>query len=260
MLPVGEAIEKILAEISPLGVEKVDILSAHGRVTAEDVSAPRPNPPWDNSAMDGYALKAADTKGARTDSPVRLKVIYELPAGRVPQGPVGAGEAVRIMTGAPVPEGADAVVMVEYTESEGPKEVAVKREVSAGENIRRAGEDFCAGEVVIRKGTVIRAQEVSMLATVGRPFVQVYQRPRVAVLSTGDELVDIDDTPGPGTIPDSNSYTLTTLVNECGAEAVRLPIARDNRKSLERLLRSAATCDCIITSGGVSVGDFDFVK
>jgi len=258
MITVESALETILKEIRPLPLESVDILSALGRVIGEDVTARAGNPPWDNSAMDGYAIRALDARGAG-ESPVKLSVIYDLPAGSVPKGPVGAGQAVRIMTGAPVPEGADAVVMVEKTES-GDGFVLIKAEPKAGENIRRAGEDFKAGEVVIRKGSLIRPAEVSMLATVGAPFVMVHKRPRVAVISTGDELSDIHEAPGLGKISNSNGYALAALVAASGAVPIQLGIAKDTRESLRDKLTAALSADCIMTSGGVSVGDYDFVK
>ncbi|HBG46332.1 MAG TPA: hypothetical protein DDW94_05005 [Deltaproteobacteria bacterium] len=259
MISVESALETILKEIKPLGLESVNINSALGRVLGEDTTAARGNPPWDNSAMDGYALKYADTDGASNESPVSLRVLYDLPAGQTPKGPLGNGEAVRIMTGAPVPQGADAVVMVERTEA-GEGFVLVKAGAKLGENIRRAGEDFKAGEVVISKGSVVRAAEVSMLATVGVPFVFVHKRPRVAVISTGDELCDIDEAPPAGKITNSNGYALAALVAACGAEPLQLGIARDNKESLKEKLALAMKADCIISSGGVSVGDYDFVK
>lgn len=259
MISVKEALQTILGEIRPLGVESVSITEALGRVLGEDIGARGSNPPWDNSAMDGYALKAADTKGASPDKPARLKVIYDLPAGSVPKGPVRDNEAVRIMTGAPVPQGATSVVMVEKTEA-GDGFVLIKAEAREGENIRRRGEDFKAGETVISKGAVVRPAEVSMLATVGVPFVFVRKRPRVAVISTGDELCDIIEVPPMGKISNSNGYALASLVSACGATPVQLGIARDTRESLREKLRLAMDTDCIISSGGVSVGDYDFVK
>jgi molybdopterin molybdotransferase len=259
MISVESALEVILKEIKPLGLESVDISSALGRVIGEDIAARGSNPPWDNSAMDGYALRATDAKGASADKPAKLSVLYDLPAGSVPQGPVGPGQAVRIMTGAPVPVGADAVVMVEKTESaEG--FVLIKAEPRVGENIRKAGEDFKAGDVVVKKGTLIRPAEVSMLATVGVPFVMVHKRPRVAIISTGDELCDIIETPAEGKISNSNGYALAALVAASGAVPIQLGIAKDTKESLRQKLTAALSADCIISSGGVSVGDYDFVK
>ncbi|MBI5561561.1 MAG: molybdopterin molybdotransferase MoeA [Deltaproteobacteria bacterium] len=259
MITVEEAIEAILQEIRPLGLESVGIHDALGRALGEDVAAQRSNPPWDNSAMDGYALRSADVAGASKDAPASLKVVYDLPAGGVPKAAVGPGEAVRIMTGAPVPPGADAVVMVEETEA-GNGTVAIKKAARPGENIRRSGEDFRAGDIVLKKGAVIRAAEVAMLATVGAPCVFVHKRPRVAVISTGDELAEIERTPGAGKISNSNGHALAALVAEAGATPVQLGIARDTKESLKERLEAARSCDCIISSGGVSVGDYDFVK
>ncbi len=262
MLKVNEAIELILAEITTLGTESVKTGEAAGRVLAADITAGRSNPPWDNSAMDGYALRAEDVAAASEKSPVRLRVLYDLPAGGVPSGPVGPGEAVRIMTGAPTPEGADAVVMVERTRKAGDNddEVEILAPAEPGQNIRRQGEDFGAGDMVLRKGSIIRPAEVLMLATIGRSTVEVYRKPRVAVVSTGDELVDIDTEPTPGKITNSNGYALTALAREAGAECVNLGIARDDREILHEKFTEAAGYDCIISSGGVSVGDYDLVK
>jgi molybdopterin molybdotransferase len=259
MISVESASETILNEIKPLGLESVDLVSALGRVIGEDILAVRNNPPWDNSAMDGYALVSSDAVTASGSNPVTLKVIYDLPAGSVPKGAVKSGEAVRIMTGAPVPEGATAVVMVEKTEG-ADGAVVIKAPVRAGENVRKRGEDFRAGEVVIKAGAVVRPAEVSMLATVGVPFVFVHRKPRVAVLSTGDELVDVLSVPVAGKIINSNGYALASLVAECGGEPIQLGIAKDTKESLHEKLSLAMKADCIISSGGVSVGDYDFVK
>lgn len=259
MISVESASETILREIKPLDLESVDIASSLGRVVGEDIPAVRNNPPWDNSAMDGYALVASDTDGASDSNPVTLKVVYDLPAGSVPKEAVKSGQAVRIMTGAPAPEGATAVVMVEKTQALNGA-VIIKAPVKAGENIRKSGEDFKAGATVIKAGSVVRPAEVLMLATVGVPFVFVNKRPRVAVLSTGDELVDVYSVPSAGKIINSNGYALASLVAECGAEPIQLGIAADTRESLREKLSRAMKADCVISSGGVSVGDYDFVK
>ena len=259
MISVESALEVILKEIKPLGLESVDIASALGRVVGEDIAARWPNPPFDNSAMDGYAVRASDTKGASLESPAKLSVIYDLPAGSVPQGPIGPGQPVRIMTGAPVPQGADAVVMVEKTES-GDGFALIKAEPRSGENIRKAGEDFKTGDIVVRAGSAIRPAEVSMLATIGVPFVMAHKRPRVAIISTGDELCDISEVPPESKIVNSNGYALAALVAASGAVPIQLGIARDTKESLREKLCAALSADCIISSGGVSVGDYDFVK
>ena len=264
MISVEAALEIILSEIKPLGLERTSILSTLGRVLGEDICASVDNPPWDNSAMDGYALRASDTKGASRGKPVILRIIEDLPAGYVAKKTIKRGETVRIMTGAPIPRGADAVVMVEDTERlevRGKRlEVKIFREAKIRDNIRRAGEDFKKGALVLKKGTVIRAAEVGMLATVGKPNVCVYQTPKVAVLSTGDELAEIEETPSSGKIVNSNSYAISAQIKACGAVPVQLGIARDAKKDLMDKLSYGLASDCIVSSGGVSVGDFDFVK
>lgn len=259
MVSVEEARNKILEAIAPLGLEKVGILEALGRVIGEDVFARRSIPPRDNSAMDGYALRAADTRGGSADSPVRLEVIEEIPAGAVPQMRIGPGQASRIMTGAPLPEGADAVIRMEETRKEGNR-VALFTEVPQGQDIRFAGEDVREGELVIPRGGIIRPAEVGMLASLGRAFIFVHQRPLVAIVATGDELVDIDEPPSPWKIVSSNSYSLAALVRECGAIPLQIGIARDCREDLLVKFRAAMRADLIVSSGGVSVGDYDLVK
>ncbi len=259
MISVEDALSLILSQIREMGTERVDITSSLGRVIGEDIYARRNNPPWDNSAMDGYAVRFEDIKGAAKENPAVLRVIEDLPAGYTAKNQVAKGEAIRIMTGAPVPKGADTVVMVEDTEKEGER-VKVFRETHLGENIRRTGEDIKTGELVVPKGTLIRPAEVGIMATCGRAFVSVYQRPRVAVVSTGDELVDVDEEIAEGKIVTSNSYTLSSMAAECGALPFQLGIARDTREALKEKLMQALHADVIITSGGVSVGDFDFVK
>lgn len=266
MLPVEEAIEIILNSVAPLGTETVESLHASGRVIAEHVLAKRANPPWDNSAMDGYAIVAADAVTATEENPTKLKVLYDLPAGSFPHAPVGPGTAVRIMTGAPVPDGADTVVMVERTEKvegsgeEDSSEVLIMATPNSGDNIRYSGEDFKVGQRVISAGTLLRPAEILMLAAVGQSEVAVYKRPIVAVLSTGDELVDIDKIPEKGQITNSNGYALAALAESAGCIVRFLGIARDTRESLTEKLNEAIKADAIITSGGVSVGDYDLVK
>lgn len=259
MIFVDEALNRILNAISPLGLERVGILEALGRVLAEDVAAPRNIPPKDNSAMDGYALCWKDTFGASPKSPVILKVIEDLPAGTVPKKKVGPGQATRIMTGAPLPAGADAVLRVEDTEKDGTN-VRILAAVGEGQDIRRAGEDVREGETVIHRGEVVRPAEIGMLASLGRSFVSVCQRPLVAILATGDELVDIDEPVTPWTIISSNSYSLASQVASCGAVPLMIGIARDTQEDLTAKFRMALRADVILSSGGVSMGDYDLVK
>lgn len=254
------ALEIILSSTTTLGTEPVALGDALGRVVAEDVRAAGDLPPFDNSAMDGYAVLAADTVGAEKDSPRELTVIAEAPAGVMVSEEVVSGTAVRIMTGAPVPTGADAVIMVEDTERSGDA-VRILREVGRGWNVRPAGEDVTRGELVLRSGVHIRPAEMGMLAALGKPEVRVYRKPRVAVITSGNELVDVSESPGPGQIRNSNQYSLTGQALLAGAEVSLTARVIDERDELERVLSSASeTSDLIIVSGGVSVGDYDFVK
>jgi len=259
MISLDEALSQILATIHPLGLEKINILDALGRVIGEDVLAPRPIPPKDNSAMDGYAIRWEDLRGATPEKPVTLDVIEDIPAGTIPRKVVGRGQATRIMTGAPIPGGADAVMRMEDTEKDGQK-VKIFAEAAAGLDIRFAGEDVHQGEKVISHGEILRPAEIGMLASLGRSFVPVYQRPLVAILATGNELVDVDENPSPWQIISSNSYALAAQVLDCGATPLQIGIARDTREDLTAKLNAALRADLIISSGGVSVGDYDLVK
>jgi molybdopterin molybdotransferase len=259
-ISVDAARETILAHCRALGAEHTAITEALGRVLAETVEAPFDIPPRDNTAMDGFAVRAADVAGASSDDPVELDVIADLPAGFVAERAVGPKEAIRIMTGAPIPAGADAIVIVEHTESVDSR-VRIFRPAAMGAHIRRAGEDVRVGEVVLDAGIKIRSGEVGMLASLQRPFVRVFRRPTVAIVSTGDELVEVGEPLRPGTIVNSNSYSLGALVREAGARPLVLPIARDSQESIrEALVNAVDSADFVVTSGGVSVGDYDFVK
>lgn len=259
MITVAEALRQILQNINPLGLEKIDILNALGRVIGEDVAAGRNIPPKDNSAMDGYALRSEDTVGASPEHPVILEVIEDIPAGVVPRKSIAAGQASRIMTGAPIPEGADAVLRMEDTEKDGPL-VRIKAKTLCNQNIRMAGEDVREGAVVIRNGSIVRPAEIGMLASLGRSFISVYQRPLVAVLSTGNELVDIDEDSSPWSIVNSNSYSIAAQVMDLGAVTMQMGIAKDEREDLVAKFQAALRADVVISSGGVSVGDYDLVK
>jgi len=259
MILVDEALQTILGTVTPLPVEKVNILAALSRVLGEDIVAPRHLPPTNNSAMDGYAVRAGDTEGAKSTSPVILDVIEDIPAGTVPRKALAIGQASRIMTGAPLPKGADAVIRMEDTRKDG-HQVYIHVEARQGLDIRRAGEDVREGETVIFSGSVVRPAEVGMLAALGRSFVSVYQRPVVAILATGDELVDIDEPPSSWKIISSNSYATAAQVIESGATVMQLGIVKDRRENLIEKFRAATRADLIISSGGVSVGDYDLVK
>jgi molybdopterin molybdotransferase len=259
MISVKEALKTILAGIHPLGCENIPITSALGCIIGEDIVSGRTIPPLANSSMDGYAVIASDTGFASKERPVVLDVLEDVPAGRVATQPIRKGQAIRIMTGAPLPEGANAVIRVEDTEAEGNR-VRIFVSVAPGLDIREAGEDVKTGERVISKGSILRAAEIGMLAALGRSYVAVHQRPAVAVVSTGDELVEVDEMPGPGKIVNSNSYSLAALVLEAGGIPLQLGIARDNREDLLNKFKAAARADIVVSSGGVSVGDYDLVK
>jgi molybdopterin molybdotransferase len=254
-LSVDEALERILARITPLEATEVGLLDALGAVLTEDATADRDVPPFRNSAMDGYAVRGADV----AQSGVRLRVVGAVAAGALPDRAVGAGEALRIMTGAPMPDGADTVVRIEDTDN-GTEVVTINAATPQGLAVRQAGEDLRRGEVVLRRGTWLRHPDIGVLASIGRAKVNVVRRPNVAVLSTGDELVDIDEQPGPGQIRDANRYSLAAAVRATGCAAFELGIARDSADDLRHALGNAAFGDLVVTSGGVSVGDHDHVK
>ncbi|MBC7262690.1 MAG: molybdopterin molybdotransferase MoeA [Chloroflexi bacterium] len=261
MLSVEEALERVLSYFHTLEAERVPILESLGRALAEDVYADIDIPPHSNSAMDGYAVLAADTKGASSQTPKLLRVVTDLPAGYTTDAVVTPGTAIRIMTGAPIPAGADAVVQFEDTQQEG-EWVKILVEVPKGKNIRLAGEDVRKGALVLHRGSRIRPQEVGMLATLGRKEVLVTRRPRVAILATGDEVVEIDAPLAPGKIRNANSYSNAAQVMRCGGIPILLGIARDDIADLTQKIREglAQKVDLFLTSGGVSVGDFDVVK
>ena len=261
MLSVEQALEQILEAFHPLESERVPIVDALGRVLAADVYADVDIPPHSNSSMDGYAVLAADTAGASREAPARLRVVGELAAGYVTETKVEPGTTIRIMTGAPIPPGADAVVKVEDTASED-EWVEIFATAPLGQYIRPAGEDVRQGELVLRRGTVVRPQEIGMLATLGQKDVSVVRRPRVAILATGDEIVEIDAPLAPGNIRNANSYSNAAQVVRYGGIPVMLGIARDQVDELTKKIREglAQGVDLFLTSGGVSVGDFDVVK
>ena len=264
MISVEQALEKILSYVDVLGDEEGSILDCLGQVLAEDVYATVNIPPLDNSAMDGYAVQSRDTRGASKESPRFLRVIDTVPAGSISKCEIESGTAIRIMTGAPVPKGADSVVQFEDTDEvsrpKGFDEIGILKEIETGLNIRRAGEDIARGSLVLSKGTVIRPSEVGVLASLGRSMVKVVRRPIVAILATGEELVDINHSLPPGKIYNSNSYSLAALVRRYGGIPKILGIARDNEDSLVAKLRQGLDADMLVTSGGVSVGDYDIVK
>ncbi|HEX7048975.1 MAG TPA: gephyrin-like molybdotransferase Glp [Longimicrobiales bacterium] len=306
-LGVGDALERILAAVRPVAAETVPLGEALGRTLAAPVATPVDHPPWDNSAMDGFAVRAADVRDASRAAPVTLAVVDDIAAGRFPARPIGPGEAARIMTGAPVPEGADSVVRIEHTDAWAPANAdARERTARAGRaepaadapsagatperadaggggrgaggapshvrifhdddalhNVRRRGEDLRAGTVVLEPGRVLRAAEIGVLAAVGRASVRVYRRPRIAILSNGDELVDLEDfdeVRAGRRIVNSNGYALAAAVRSAGCEPVPLGIARDDDDDLRRHLERATGADALVTTAGASVGAHDRVK
>jgi len=259
VISVEEALERILSRVSVLGAERVELPRALARVLAADVTSTSDVPPWANSSMDGYAVRSVDTREASASSPVRLRRVGSLGAGAVAERPLEAREAYRIFTGAPLPAGADAIVPQEEVTAEG-ESCRIGRPVQAGEFVRSRGEDIRAGETVLTSGRRLRAADMGLLATLGQLQVSVVRRPRVAVLSTGDELADLGAPLGPGQIRNSNTYSLMAQLAEAGADAVNLGVAPDRRQDIEQRLRAALGCDGVISSAGVSVGEHDFVK
>ena len=253
MLTVEQALQQIHGRFRPLGSERAELLSALGRVLAEPVVSRRQIPPWPNSSMDGYAVRAGDT------GDVELTVVGQVAAGALPARTVGRGEAIRIFTGAPLPGGADAVVPQEdVTVRDGAIRLAGR--VDSGAYVRPAGEDLEVGDQVLDVGAELGPAEIGLLATLGYTQVSVHRRPRVAILSTGNELADLGTEPGPGQIPNTNTYSLMAQVIEAGAEPINLGVARDDLAAIEARLRSGLGSDVIVSSAGVSVGDLDLVK
>ncbi|MCS7259182.1 MAG: molybdopterin molybdotransferase MoeA [Anaerolineae bacterium] len=254
MISVEAAIETILQHVRPLTPVTINFTDALGFVLAEDIDASEAMPPFAASAVDGYAVIAADP------SPVR-RVIGAQPAGSMGTLTVTPGSAVHVMTGAPLPAGADAVVMIEHTSPEGDSSIRLHVQPAAGDNVRPIGQDLAAGQRVLSHGTVLGAAEIGLLATIGRTHVSVYPRPRVAVLSTGDELVDPHEQPRPGQIRDSNRYSLLSAVREAGGQPLDWGRIPDRAEAVQEALESALRqADAVLTSGGVSMGELDLIK
>ena len=267
MISVEEARERVLGYFGVLEPETRPILEADGQVLAEDVEGRFDIPPLDNSAMDGYALRTEDIRGASETSAVTLRVTGSVAAGQLPTGSVEPGTAIRIMTGAPIPEGADAVVPFEDTDEverrasgQSLSEIAIREDVPTAANVRPAGQDVRAGERVLESGTVLRSAEIGVLAAVGRSSVRVIRRPVAAILATGDELVDVGQDLQAGSIYDVNSYSLSVAVQRAGGVPRLLGIARDNLDDLDAKLQAGLDADILVTSAGVSKGDYDIVK
>ncbi len=255
MIPVAEALRRLTDGLSPVGIEEVGVAAALGRVLAEDVAARVTQPPWPVSAMDGYAVRASDVATV----PATLNVIGAVPAGASFEGALGKGEAVRIFTGAPLPRGADAIVIQEDTEAKG-SAVLVRESAAAGRYVRPAGLDFRAGEVGLKAGRVLGARDIGFAAAMNVPWLRVRRRPRIAILATGDEVVRPGDPVGPNQIVSSSAFALAALVEGLGGTPLSLGIAADTIESLVERAAGAAGADLLVTTGGASVGDHDLVQ
>jgi len=265
MLSVTEARERILSRFQATAEEILPLIKCASRVLATDIIAAHDLPSFDNSSMDGFAIRAVDSSTADA-SRLTLSVVADIPAGSVPTVTLAQGQSARIMTGAQLPKGADAVIPVEDTDfndrsadTAAPQTVSFTRQVKVGENIRPRGMDLHAGEVVLHKGRRLKPQDLGLLAMLGVDHVQVHKKPRVALLSSGDELLEVDAPLSAGKIHDSNSYALATLIENAEADVLRLGVAKDTRESVEGLLQKAVDedVDLIVSSAGVSVGAFD---
>ena len=262
MLSVADAAARIIADIRALGAERVALLDSLGRVLAEPVRSPLTLPAWDNSAMDGYAVRSDDVRDARPGAPVILRVLETVAAGAFPSQRVEHGTATRIMTGAPMPEGADGVVRVEDTDR-GTAQVAIHDARDAGRNVRRRAEDIEAGSTVFDRGQPIGPAQVGVLASIGAAVVDVYRRPRVAFFGSGDEIVDLDGLPDAVAgrkILTSNSYTLHAMIRAAGGEPINLGLVRDDPGELRDRIARSSGADLLITSAGISAGEFDYVR
>jgi len=262
-LSVETAVECIVNHMKRLPAEGVPLRHAPGRILSEDITAEIDHPPWPNSAMDGFAVRAEDVRGASRERPVPLRVIEVVPAGGFPSRPIGPREAIRIMTGAPVPDGADGVVRIEHTQPGTGDTVRIMSDMDAGRNIRPRGEDVRAGERLFEAGRRLRPGEIGVLASVGRTTVQVHRRARVALLATGNELVDVEhfeEARSGRRIVNSNSHALAAAVRFAGGEPIDLGIARDDPAHVRALAGRGMDADALVTTAGASVGDHDVVK
>ena len=262
MFTVSDAVARIVADIQPLSVERVALLDSLGRVLATPVVSPLTLPAWDNSAMDGYALRASDVEGASAAKPVALTVLETVAAGAFPTRVVDAGSCTRIMTGAPLPEGVDTVIRLEDTDG-GIERVSIRNDRDAGRNVRHRGEDITTGTRVLERGQPIGAAQIGVLASVGASSVDVHRQPRVAFFGSGDEIVDLDrftEALDGKKIVTSNSYTLHSLIRLNGGIPLNLGVARDDPADIRARIDRAAGCDLLVTSAGISAGEFDYLR
>ncbi len=267
LLPVSDALERILASFQPLDKTHIPLDESVGRVLAEDILAGTDLPLFDNSSMDGFALLAADVTQAGDATPIILEVIDDIPAGKMPTKHLQRGQAARIMTGAPLPSGADAVVPVEETDFNNrapgtplPEKVKIFNAAQLGANIRKRGDDIQSGSSILPRGQRLRAQDLGMLAMLGVAQVPVYRKPRIALLSSGDELLSVDEPLSDGKIYDVNSYTLRAMLESAGCEIIPLGVAADTPESVKAALAKAKDADLILSSAGVSMGSFDYIR
>jgi len=269
LLSVEQARERILSQLIPVDTETIPLTACLNRVLSMDIVAADDLPPFNNSSMDGFAIRAADTSNAAPASRVTLNVVADIPAGSTPTTSIAPGQAARIMTGAQMPEGADSVIPVEDTDFNNrqpgtppPQTVSIEKMVRNGDNVRTRGMDVLAGDAVLRLGQTLKPQDAGLMAMLGFVNVEVYKHPRIALLSSGDELLEAGAPLEAGKIRDSNSYMLNSLIETTGAETMRLGIAKDTRESVQSLIEQAVSrnADMILTSAGVSVGAFDYVK
>jgi molybdopterin molybdotransferase len=259
MTSANQALQLVLENVTPLGVERVPILDALGRVIAEEIRSPRDIPGFDNSAMDGYAVRAADVARASASNPARLRVLGTVAAGAMPATGIETGAAMRTMTGAPVAQGADAIVPVEQTRADGDW-VEILSAAEPHAFVRPRGEDLREGELVMEPGKRLGAADLGMLASLNRSMIEVYRAPRVAIMTTGDELVDVDQRPAGAQVVNSSAYALAGAVREAGGQTAILKVARDRPEEIRARLAEAFAFDAVLTTGGVSVGQFDHVK
>ncbi|MFI5304500.1 MAG: gephyrin-like molybdotransferase Glp [Nitrospiria bacterium] len=259
MITVEDAIEIVLSNSKIIDIEDCPIRDTLGRILASSILAPHDQPPWDNSAMDGYAVRWEDIQAGSEHNPVTLRKIEVIPAGQAPRFPLNKGECSKIMTGARIPTGADTVVPVEVTNQIG-EEILILKTGSKNDHIRLKGEDVQKGKTVLKKGKRIRPSEISMLASLGILRVPVFKKPIIAVLSTGNELTELNEKRSENKIFNSNGYALCALAEECGGFPLDLGIAQDSKDALLKKLQEGESADILVVSGGVSMGDFDYVR
>jgi len=259
MISADQALKIVTDNVAMLGVERVSVLDALGRVLAEEIRAPRDIPGFDNSAMDGYAVRASDVASASETNPVRLSVLETVAAGMMPTMRIESGQAARTMTGAPLAPGADAIVPVERTRGVGAT-VEILAPAEPGAFVRPRGEDLKRDELVLSPGKTLGAPDLGMLASLNRAMVDIYRRPRVAIVATGDELVDVDQVPTGAQVVNSSAYALAGAIREAGGDPVMLKVARDRPEEVRQRLAEALAFDVVLSTGGVSVGQFDHVK